>query len=126
MDRDGPTTVRNHSVWTLVDGIPSNLKTGRDESPSWVRIPPCVWRITDFPRISNSPHTGQQMDVPLSLGARGRSAFGRGADRTLDDADGGRRAARQRDSDGSRPDGQSRIFRRLESPDRAANRGLLP
>src|SRR5208282_5828582 len=32
------TTVQDYSVWTLADGILSNLKTGRDESPSWVQI----------------------------------------------------------------------------------------
>jgi len=33
----GLTTVRIYSVWTLADGIPSNSKTGRDESPSGVQ-----------------------------------------------------------------------------------------
>ena len=37
----GLTTVRDYLVWTLVDCILSNLKTGRDESPSWDRIAPC-------------------------------------------------------------------------------------
>jgi hypothetical protein len=41
--------------------------------------------------------------------------------RALDAADGGRGAARQRDRDGSRSDGQSWVFRRLESRDCAAN-----
>jgi len=40
---------------------------GADMHPKWLcfvnfdqraRLPPCVRRITDFPRISNSPHTG--------------------------------------------------------------------
>jgi acid phosphatase len=26
-----------------------------------------VWRITDFPRISNSPHTGRQTDSAVDL-----------------------------------------------------------
>jgi hypothetical protein len=43
-----------------------------------------------------------------------------------EDADSRRSAARQRHRNGSRPDGPSRIFRRLESADRSANRGLLP
>jgi hypothetical protein len=36
----GPTTLRDRLVWTLVDTFLSNSKTGRDESPSSVRIPP--------------------------------------------------------------------------------------
>jgi hypothetical protein len=44
----------------------------------------------------------------------------------LDDANCGRRTARQWDRDGLRPDGQSRFVRRLEFCDRAANRGFLP
>src|SRR5208282_256860 len=34
------TIVRNCSLWTLADMILSNLKTGRDEDPSWIRISP--------------------------------------------------------------------------------------
>ena len=45
----GLTTVRDYLVWTLVDCILSNLKTGRDESPSWDRIAPC--RVPNSPQI---------------------------------------------------------------------------
>src|ERR1019366_2885057 len=30
----------------------------------WPCLEPCVWRITDFPRISNSPHTGSDGRPP--------------------------------------------------------------
>ena len=58
---------------------------------------------------------GQQVDVPLSLGARGGHSLGRRAYRALDDAGSGRGAARQRDRDGARAHGPARFFRRLES-----------
>jgi hypothetical protein len=36
----GLTNVGDYLVWTLADTIPPNSKTGRDESPSGVQIPP--------------------------------------------------------------------------------------
>jgi hypothetical protein len=45
-------------VW-LYRLFPSILNTITVVKPETV-IRWCVWRITDFPRISNSPHTGSQ------------------------------------------------------------------
>jgi len=39
--------------------LPTNQGRGFQESNS-ASPAPCVWRTTDFPRISNSPHTGRK------------------------------------------------------------------
>ena len=33
---------------------------------TWPRQRTCVWRITDFPRISNSPHAGWPIRLPIA------------------------------------------------------------
>src|ERR1039457_2530714 len=35
-----------------------SLKTSACQVSKFYTGQPCVWRITDFPRVSNSPHTG--------------------------------------------------------------------
>ena len=59
--RKNSTTVMQHGLAGCTHG---EVRSGRGASQRLT----CVWRITDFPRISNSPHTGLR---PLW-----RSAFG--------------------------------------------------
>ena len=70
---------------------------------------------------------GQQVDVPLPLGARGRpgSAPPAASPRAMMPAGRRRQHAGMRGAD-PRADGRSRLVRRLERADGAADRGLLP
>ena len=69
---------------------------------------------------------GQQVDVPLPLGAGGGSALLRRPPGAGDDAGCGRGAARRHDRDGARAHGRPRLVRGLLGAECALHRAIVP